>query len=110
MRERDWCFPGKYTDVAKELDLSSVVVSKIWKQYCQTSSFSPLKKHTGNPFSLSDGDLQLIEVMKIQKPSPSFAEILDTLFEICQLGSLRKRLSATLFEIACRLDLLLIRK
>ena len=49
-------FPGKYTDVAKELDLSSVVVSKIWKQYCQTSSCSPLKKHTGNPSSLSDGD------------------------------------------------------
>ena len=78
-------FPGKYMDVAGELDLSSAVVSKIWKQYCQTSSISPLKKHTGNPSSLSDGDLQLIEVMKIQKPSTSYTEILDTLFDVGDL-------------------------
>lgn len=46
-RKETGIFPGKYTDVAKELDLSSVVVSKISKQYCQTSSFSPLKNIQG---------------------------------------------------------------
>ena len=44
-----------------------------------------LKKHTGNPSSLSARDLQLIEVMKIQKPSTSYAEILDTLFDVGDL-------------------------
>ena len=40
-------FPGKYTDVEKELDLSSLVVSKIRKQYCHTSSFSRIKNIQG---------------------------------------------------------------
>ena len=44
-----------------------------------------LKKHTGNTSSLSDGDLQLIKVMKIQKPSTSYREILDTFFDVGDL-------------------------
>lgn len=34
---------------------------------------------------MSDGDLQLIEVTEIQKPSTSQAEILDTLFDVGDL-------------------------
>ena len=78
-------FHGKFVDVATELNLSSPVVSKIWRQYCQTSSFSPLKKTTGNNSSLSDGDLQLLEIIKRQRPSTSYNEILNVLFDVGDL-------------------------
>ena len=68
-------FPGRYVDVAGELNLSSAVVSTIWKQYCETNSLHPLEHGRGNKSGLSEGDLQLIEVVKRHKPSTSYAEL-----------------------------------
>ena len=73
-------FPGRYVDVASELNLSSAVVSKIWKQFCETNSLSPLKNGGGNKSGLSEGDLQLIEVVK--RPSTTYAELADILLEV----------------------------
>ena len=62
--------------------VSSATVSKIWKSYCQTGSqLSPLKHRGGNPSRLSNGDLQLIEVLKRQKPSITHAEVMDCLYD-----------------------------
>ena len=75
-------FPGRYVDVASELNLLSAVVSKIWKQFCETISLRPLEHGGGNKSDLSDGDLQLIEVVKRQKPPTSYAELADILSEV----------------------------
>ena len=41
-------FPGRFVDIANELNVSSATVSKIWKNYCETGSLSPLKHRGGN--------------------------------------------------------------
>ena len=61
-------YPGRYVDIANELKVSSAVVAKIWKNYCESGTLSPIKHGEGNPSRLSEGDLQLIEVLKRQKP------------------------------------------
>ena len=78
-------FPGRFVDIANELNLSSAVVSKIWKQFYETNSLSPLKHGGGNKSGLSDGDLHLIEVIKRQRPSISYSELEDILFEVGDL-------------------------
>ena len=77
-------FPGRYVDVASELNLSSAVVSKIWKQFCEKTwgLAKVLSKMWGNKSGLSEGDLQLIEVVKRHKPSTTYAELADILLEI----------------------------
>ena len=61
------------------------VVSKIWKQFVERISLSPLR-HCGEggggeaAFSMH-GDLELIEVLKRQKPSITYSKIEDTPLE-----------------------------
>ena len=50
-------FPTRYVDIANELNLSPQVISKIWKQFVQVKSLSPLKHGGGNKSGLSNGDL-----------------------------------------------------
>lgn len=71
-------FPGKFIDVANEFKVCSATVSKLWHQYCTTSDLNP-KHGGGNRRGLSDGDLQLIEVLKRQRPSITYSEIMDDL-------------------------------
>ena len=78
-------FPAGYVDITNELNLSPQVVSKIWKQFAQMKSLSPLKHGGGNKSGLSDGDLQLIEVLKRNKPSISYSEIENILIEVGDL-------------------------
>ena len=73
-------FPGKFIDTANEFKVSTSTVSKIWRQNCKTNELNP-KLGGGNRQSLSDGDLQLIEVLKRQRPSITYSEILDCLHE-----------------------------
>lgn len=78
-------FPGKYTDIARSLGLSSTVVSNFWKRYCQEGSISPKKNTGGNPSHLSQGDLQYVEFLKQQKPSITYDEIIQQLYEFGDL-------------------------
>lgn len=72
-------FPGKYTEIARELNISSAVVSNIWSQYYQNNSLSLKKRQGGINTSLSNGDLHLIEILKRQKPSITNSEIVEML-------------------------------
>ena len=74
-------FPGRFVDIANELNVSSATVSEICKHYCETDSLSPLKHRGGKPSRLSNGDLELIEVLKRQKPSITYAEVMDCLYD-----------------------------
>ena len=78
-------FHGKYTDIARQLGVSSAVVSNIWKRYCEDGSISPKKNTGGNPSHLSQGDLQYVEFLKQQKPTITYDEIMQQLHEFGDL-------------------------
>ena len=78
-------FPGKFVDIARPLGVSSAVVSKIWKRYWQDKTISPKPNTGGNPSHLSEGDLHYIEFLKRQRPSISYNEILQQLYEFGDL-------------------------
>ena len=77
-------FPGKFIDIANEFKVSTSTVSKIWRQYCESNVLDPMHGG-GNRRSLSDGDLQFIEVLKRQRPSITYSEILDCLRDLGDL-------------------------
>ena len=75
-------FPGRFVDIANELNVSSATVSKIWKSYYQTGSqLSPFEAQRRKSYSFIYGDLELIEVLKRQKPSITHAEVMDCLYD-----------------------------
>ena len=78
-------FPGKFVDIARPLSVSSAVVSKIWKRYWQDKTFTSKPNTGGNPSHLSEGDLQYIEFLKRQRPSITYDEILQQLYEFGDL-------------------------
>ena len=78
-------FPGKFIDIARPLGVSSAVVSKMWKRYSQDKTISTEPKTGGKPSHLSDGDLYYIEFLKRQRPSITYNEILQQLYEFRDL-------------------------
>lgn len=67
---------------SEELQLSHNTVAKVWRQFCETFSIDSRPKGGIRWSKLSDDDLELIEVLKIEKPSMSLAEILTCLEEM----------------------------
>lgn len=57
-------FPGRFVDIANELNVSLAAVSKIWKHYCKTGTLSPLKHRGRNPSHLSNGHLNSLKSSK----------------------------------------------
>lgn len=78
-------FSSTYASIARSVGVSPVVVAKIWKKFCSEHSFSPEKHGGGNPSHLSYGDLCLIEALIRGKPSISYDEILEKLYEFGDL-------------------------
>ena len=54
-------FHEKFTNIARTLNVSSAVVSRVWMRFCTEGTASPKKNNGGHPSHLSQGDLQLIE-------------------------------------------------
>ena len=75
-------FLGRFTDVADKLGVSTATVSKVWKQYTVRRM---IWHGGGNKQSLSDGDLQVIEVLKRNKPSTTYSELTQCLYEFGDL-------------------------
>ena len=49
-------FAGRFTDIAHPLDVSSAVVSNVWKRFCTEGTRSPKKHVAGHPRHLCEGD------------------------------------------------------
>ena len=86
---------GTCSRVAWAVRVDHVTVSKIWKQFCAKRTLSPQKNYRGCPSNLSYGDLCMIEASKREKPSISYEEILERLYEFGDLpyGTVSKALS-----------------
>lgn len=78
-------FAGRFTDIARPLNVSSAVVSNVWKRFCTEGSTSPKKHAGGHPRHLSEGDLHFIEHLKENKPSITHEEIIRKLNEFGDL-------------------------
>ena len=78
-------FPGKFVNIARSLGITSAAVSQIWKRYCTEGSIDPLPHSGGKPSHLSEGDLQYIEFLKRQRPSITYKEIMQNLYEFGDL-------------------------
>ena len=77
-------FPGRFVDIANELNgfigYSFQNLEKLLPDWF-SAFISPLKHRGGNPSRLSNGDLELIEVLKRQKPFITHAEVMDCLYD-----------------------------
>lgn len=78
-------FNSSYSAIARSVGVSHVTVAKVWKQFCSTRSLSPKKNSIARPSHLSYGDLCLIEALKREKPTISYDEILEQLYEFGDL-------------------------
>ena len=74
--------PRSFRYFSEELRLSVNTVTKIWQQFYEELSLTPRAKGGTRWSKLSEYDLELIELLKIEKPSVSLAEIISCLEEI----------------------------
>ena len=100
-------FAGRFTDIARPLNVSSAVVSNVWKRFCAEGTTSPKKHAGGHPRHLSEGDLHFIEHLKKNKPSITHEEIIRELNEFGDLpyaGSVRHQLYRGRFKIIYQVE------
>ena len=71
--------PCGYAFIARYFKVAPNTVKKIWKQFCNEYSEERLPVCGGRRLSLSAGDLELIEVLKLTRGSISLAEVWDIL-------------------------------
>ena len=67
---------------SEELKLSVNTITKIWRTFCEELSINPQAKGGTKWSKLTGDDLELIEILKIEKPSVSLAEIISCLEEM----------------------------
>ena len=76
-------FPGSFTNVAKHFSLSVSFVSKLWKQCCNTADITLQWKGGNNLPHLGPPELELIQCIKLSKPSLPYSKIQDTVNANC---------------------------
>ena len=74
-------FPGKFSDVANALKVSRTTVKNIWQRLHMELTNEPRQHGGGKNSNLTQGDLQLIETVKGERPTLSLREIYDGLTE-----------------------------
>ena len=78
-------FNGTYSSVAWAVRVDHVTALKIWKQFCAKRTLPLQNNYRERPSNLSYGDLCMIEALKREKPSVSYEEILEKLYEFGDL-------------------------
>jgi transposase len=74
--------PVPYTQIAEHFKVAPNTVKSIWKRFCEDYTVARLPVSGGNTQKLSQGDLELIEVIKNAKGSISLREIMDIVDEL----------------------------
>ena len=74
--------PRSFRYFSEELKLSVNTITKIWRKFCEELSINPRAKGGTKWSKLTGDDLELIEILKIEKPSVSLAEIVSCLEEM----------------------------
>lgn len=79
-------FPSTFSKIATDLNITIPTVSKIWKQFCDTYDEMPLSRGGDFNKKLDDGDLELIEVLKMANGSISLKELYSELEQFGNVG------------------------
>ena len=74
--------PRSFRYFSEELKLSVNTITKIWRKFCEELSINPRAKGGTKWSKLTGDDLELIEILKIEKPSVSLVEIISCLQEM----------------------------
>ena len=74
--------PRSFRYFSEELKLSVNTITKSWRKFCEELSINPRAKGGTKWSKLTGDDLELIEILKIEKPSVSLAEIISCLEEM----------------------------
>ena len=72
-------FPGQWTTLGRKYKVHGKTVKDIWEKFVNSGSVSPRKRVSGNPRKLGVGELQLVEAIKMQKPSISYKLVKNNL-------------------------------
>lgn len=80
--------PVTFTSIAQEIGVAHNTVSKVWREFCQRRRINPLPKGGDHSRKLSDGDLELIELLKRVKGSTQLSEIYSVLEEVGDVESI----------------------
>ena len=71
--------PKSFRYFSEELKLSVNTITKTWRKFCEELSINPRAKGGTKWSKLTGDDLELIEILKIEKPTVSLAEIIGSL-------------------------------
>ena len=91
-------FPGKFSDVANAFKVSRTTVKNIWQRLHMERTNEPRQHGGGKNNNLTQGDLQLINTVKRERPTLSLREIYDGLTEFGDIpeGTSRSAISRAL--------------
>lgn len=78
--------PVPYTQIALHFKLALNTVKTIWQRFCEDYCESRLPVSGGHNKKLSEGDLELIEVLKATRGSTSLKEIMGIIDELGEAG------------------------
>ncbi|CAB4004309.1 Ankyrin repeat domain-containing 34B, partial [Paramuricea clavata] len=74
--------------IAQEIGVAHNSVCMVWREFCQRQRINPLPKGGDHSRKLSDGDLELIELLKRVKGSTQLSEIYSVLEEVGDVESI----------------------
>ena len=80
-------FPGSVNSVADHFKLSRSCVAKLWNGACERATVDPQWKGGNNPAHLQSQDLDLLEALKLAKPSMPYNEIREAINANCAIPS-----------------------
>ena len=75
-------FQDCFVNFFEELKLSVNTITKIWLKFCEELLINPQAKGGTKWSKLTGDNLELNEILKIEKPSISLAEIISCLEEM----------------------------
>jgi transposase len=78
--------PVTYTFLSQQLSVSPNTVKNIWGRYCEDFNVTARSAGGSRNNKLNQDDLELIETLKVEKPSMSLAELVDV---VSQHGGLQ---------------------
>ena len=80
--------PVARSELSAILGISVFTLNKIWKRYCEEFTEAPYRAGGKRHSKLTEEDLELIEVLKMEHPSISLAEIANVMLDMGNSASL----------------------
>ncbi|CAB4004714.1 Ankyrin repeat domain-containing 34B [Paramuricea clavata] len=71
--------PCTFAKLSRRFCVSSKAIKSVWHRFCEEMTTTPKKKGGMTHSKLEEGDLELIEVLKVHSPSISLSEIIQEL-------------------------------